>query len=75
MSSGKAAIASFVMRGTEYLAAVRTDGDLLVRAAAALSLAVLAPLPAQSCPRGRVISMAPSPLRLPGPARWSGKSR
>jgi DNA end-binding protein Ku len=28
--SGKAAIASFVMRGREYLAAVRADGDLLV---------------------------------------------
>jgi DNA end-binding protein Ku len=28
--SGKAAIASFVMRGKEYLAAVRADGDLLV---------------------------------------------
>lgn len=29
-NSGKAAIASFVMRGKEYLAAVRADGDLLV---------------------------------------------
>jgi DNA end-binding protein Ku len=29
-SSGKAAIASFVMRGKEYLAAVRADRDLLV---------------------------------------------
>ena len=29
-SAGKAAIASFVMRGKEYLAAVRADGDLLV---------------------------------------------
>ncbi len=28
--SGKAAIASFVMRGKEYLAAVRADGDVLV---------------------------------------------
>jgi DNA end-binding protein Ku len=28
--SGKVAIASFVMRGKEYLAAVRADGDLLV---------------------------------------------
>jgi DNA end-binding protein Ku len=28
--SGKAAITSFVMRGKEYLAAVRADGDLLV---------------------------------------------
>jgi DNA end-binding protein Ku len=28
--SGEAAIASFVVRSTEYLAAVRTDGDLLV---------------------------------------------
>jgi DNA end-binding protein Ku len=27
--SDKAAIASFVMRGKEYLAAVRADGDLL----------------------------------------------
>ena len=29
-SAGKAAVASFVMRGKEYLAAVRADGDLLV---------------------------------------------
>jgi DNA end-binding protein Ku len=29
-ASGKAAIGSFVMRGKEYLAAVRADGDLLV---------------------------------------------
>ena len=29
-SAGRAAIASFVMRGKEYLAAVRADGDLLV---------------------------------------------
>jgi len=29
-NSGKAAVASFVMRGKEYLAAVRADGDLLV---------------------------------------------
>jgi DNA end-binding protein Ku len=29
-SAGKVAIASFVMRGKEYLAAVRADGDLLV---------------------------------------------
>ena len=28
--AGKAAVASFVMRGREYLAAVRTDGDILV---------------------------------------------
>jgi DNA end-binding protein Ku len=28
--SGKAAIGSFVMRGKEYLAAVRADGDVLV---------------------------------------------
>lgn len=30
-SSGKAAIASFVMRSKEYLAAARADSDLLVR--------------------------------------------
>jgi DNA end-binding protein Ku len=29
-SAGKAAVASFVMRGKEYLAAVRADGDILV---------------------------------------------
>jgi DNA end-binding protein Ku len=28
--TGRAAIASFVMRGKEYLAAVRADGNLLV---------------------------------------------
>jgi len=61
--SGKAAIGSFVMRGKEYLAAVRADGDLLVLATVFFADEVRDPRREIGNVPGRA-SVAPQELRL-----------